>query len=51
MTTIQPILSEILLLTLGILILIIDPFLKKSASRRSFLGWFTADRVAGRPDH
>ncbi len=42
MTTIQPILPEILLLTLGILILIIDPFLKKDISRRPFLGWLAA---------
>jgi NADH:ubiquinone oxidoreductase subunit 2 (subunit N) len=42
MTAILPILPEILLLTLGVLILIIDPFLKKDASRRPFLGWFTA---------
>jgi len=42
MTTILPILPEILLLALGILILTIDPFLKKESSRRSFLGWFTA---------
>jgi NADH-quinone oxidoreductase subunit N len=41
-TTILPILPEILLLVLGILILIIDPFLKKDVSRRTFLGWFTA---------
>jgi NADH-quinone oxidoreductase subunit N len=41
MTAILPILSEILLLALGLLILIIDPFLRKDASRRPFLGWFT----------
>jgi NADH-quinone oxidoreductase subunit N len=42
MTTASPILPEILLLALGVSILIIDPFLKKDASRRLFLGWFTA---------
>ena len=42
MTAILPILPEILLLTLGVLILVIDPFLKKESVRRSFLGWFTA---------
>ena len=42
MTTILPILPEILLLALGVLILVIDPFLKKETSRRPFLGWFTA---------
>jgi NADH-quinone oxidoreductase subunit N len=41
MTGIFPILPEILLLALGILILILDPFLKKDAFRQSFLGWFT----------
>jgi NADH-quinone oxidoreductase subunit N len=41
MTAIFPILPEILLLVLGVLILIIDPFLKKDSSRRPFLGWFT----------
>jgi len=42
MTTILPILPEVLLLILGVLLLIIDPFIKKEDSRRSFLGWFTA---------
>jgi NADH-quinone oxidoreductase subunit N len=42
MPGIQPILTEILLLILGVLILVIDPFLKKSENRRTFLGWFTA---------
>ena len=41
MIAIFPILPEILLLALGVLILIIDPFLKKDAFRRPFLGWFT----------
>jgi NADH-quinone oxidoreductase subunit N len=41
MTGIFPILPEILLLTLGVLILIIDPFFKSDESRRPFLGWFT----------
>jgi NADH-quinone oxidoreductase subunit N len=40
MSAILPILPEILLLTLGVLILIIDPFMKKDASRRKFLGGF-----------
>jgi NADH-quinone oxidoreductase subunit N len=42
MNAILPILPEILLLALGILILILDPFLKKEDARRPFLGWFTA---------
>ncbi len=42
MVTLLPILPEILLLLLGVLILILDPFLKKDSSRRPFLGWFTA---------
>lgn len=42
MTTLLPILPEILLLALGVLILIIDPFLKNDEIRRPFLGWFTA---------
>ena len=33
MTAILPILPEILLLVLGVLILIIDPFLRRDASR------------------
>jgi NADH-quinone oxidoreductase subunit N len=41
LTTISPILPEILLLALGVLLLIVDPFLKKEISRRRFLGWFT----------
>ncbi|KAF0106142.1 MAG: NADH-quinone oxidoreductase subunit N [Anaerolineaceae bacterium] len=41
MTTILPILPELLLLALGILILTLDPFLKKDEARRPFLGWFT----------
>jgi NADH-quinone oxidoreductase subunit N len=41
-TTILPILPELLLLALGVLILIVDPFLKKDETRRPFLGWFTA---------
>jgi NADH-quinone oxidoreductase subunit N len=41
-STITPILPEASLLVLGVLLLVIDPFLKKSAGRRSFLGWFTA---------
>ena len=42
MTTILPIFPEVLLLALGVLILTLDPFLKKDADRRPFLGWFTA---------
>jgi NADH-quinone oxidoreductase subunit N len=42
MTGIFPILPEILLLSLGLLILIIDPFLKKESFRRLFLGWFVS---------
>jgi NADH-quinone oxidoreductase subunit N len=42
MIAILPILPELILLLLGILILTIDPFLKRSAVRRQFLGWFTA---------
>ncbi len=42
MTAAFPILPEILLLALGVLILTIDPFIKKDAYRRLFLGWFTA---------
>jgi len=39
---ILPILPEVLLLALAILVLILDPFLKKDADRRPFLGMFTA---------
>ena len=42
MNSVLPILPEVLLLVLGILLLVIDPFLKKDLSRRPFLGWFTA---------
>lgn len=42
MTILLPILPEILLLALGVLILTLDPFLKKDEARRPFLGWFTA---------
>ena len=42
MASIQSILPESLLLFLGVLILIIDPFVKKAGTRRIFLGWFTA---------
>ena len=42
MATILPILPEVLLLALAVLMLILDPFLKKDANRRSFLGMFTA---------
>jgi len=40
--TIFPILPEVLLLALALLVLILDPFLKENANRRSFLGIFTA---------
>ena len=42
MITFLPILPEVLLLALAVLVLILDPFLKKDANRRSFLGMFTA---------
>jgi len=42
MATILPILPEVLLLALAVLVLILDPFLKKEASHRSFLGILTA---------
>ena len=42
MATLLPILPEVILLTLAVLVLILDPFLKKDANRRSFLGMFTA---------
>jgi NADH-quinone oxidoreductase subunit N len=45
MATILPILPESLLLGLSVLVLIIDPFLKKNINRRSFLGWFIAAGV------
>jgi NADH-quinone oxidoreductase subunit N len=40
--TILPILPESLLLALGVLVLVLDPFQKKEANRRLFLGIFTA---------
>ena len=42
MITFLPILPEVLLLALAVLVLILDPFLKKGANRRLFLGMFTA---------
>jgi NADH-quinone oxidoreductase subunit N len=45
MTGLLPILPEIMLLALGVLLLVIDPFLKKEETRRQFLGWFTAGGV------
>ncbi len=42
MAPILPILPEVLLLVLAILVLVLDPFLKKDANHRPFLGWFTA---------
>ena len=42
MTTILPILPEVLLLALAVLMLILDPFLKENGNRRSFLGMFIA---------
>lgn len=41
MMVVLPILPEFILLALGILILLIDPFLKKVPAHRAFLGWFT----------
>jgi NADH-quinone oxidoreductase subunit N len=41
MSVILPILPEVLLLAMVVLILILDPFLKKGANHRSFLGMFT----------
>ena len=41
MSTILPILPEVLLLSLGILLLLIEPFLKNDTSRVTFLGLFT----------
>jgi len=40
--TILPILPEILLLAIAVLLLILDPFLKKDANHRSLLGMFTS---------
>jgi len=42
MVAILPILPEVLLLALGVLILVIDPFIKQGVNRRLFLGMFTA---------
>lgn len=42
MSLVFPVFPEILLLALGVLILILDPFLKRDEARRPFLGWFTA---------
>ena len=42
MAILLPILPEVLLLALSILILVLDPFLRKDANRRPFLGWFTS---------
>jgi NADH-quinone oxidoreductase subunit N len=47
MTAILPIFPEILLLVLGILVLCIDPFLKKAENHRLFLGWCTAVGLLG----
>jgi len=41
-TIILPILPEVLLLALAVLLLVLDPFLKKNTNRRTFLGVFTA---------
>jgi len=41
MDTILPILPEVLLLTLAMLVIVLDPFLKKGMNHRSFLGFFT----------
>jgi NADH-quinone oxidoreductase subunit N len=45
MASILPIFPETLLLTISVLLLIIDPFIKKESVRRAFLGWFTAGGV------
>ncbi len=42
MAAILPILPEVLLLALAVLVLILDPFLRKGANHRPFLGMFTA---------
>lgn len=42
MTVILPILPEVLLLALAVLVLILDPFLKKGSNHRTFLGVFSA---------
>ncbi len=42
MAAILAILPEVSLLVLGVLLLLIDPFIKKENIRRNFLGWFTA---------
>jgi NADH-quinone oxidoreductase subunit N len=39
---ITPILPEVILLALAMLVLVLDPFLKKDTNRRTFLGLFTA---------
>jgi NADH-quinone oxidoreductase subunit N len=41
MTTFLAILPESILLLLAVLLLCIDPFLKKQQSQRAFLGWYT----------
>jgi NADH-quinone oxidoreductase subunit N len=41
MVSILPIFPEVMLLTLGILLLVLDPFLKKETNHRIFLGIFT----------
>lgn len=41
MSIILPILPEAILLTLGIILLIIDPFIRKNELRSRILGWFT----------
>ena len=41
MSTILPIFPEVLLLALAVLLLILDPFLKKGANHRLFLGIYT----------
>ena len=42
MVAILPILPEVMLLAFGVLILVIDPFIKQGVNRRLFLGMFTA---------
>lgn len=41
MSAIFPILPEVLLISLAVIILVVDPFLNKNANRRSFLGILT----------
>src|SRR5450759_5596989 len=42
MAAILPIFPEIMLLAMSVLVLVLDPFQKQVANRRTFLGMFTA---------